>query len=53
MILCPDCHAQAETDLDKVPKVRIRTYEARALLLGEFLQAEVVEPKLLTAPSPQ
>lgn len=50
MILCPDCHTQAEVDLDKVPKVRIRTNEARALLLGEIAEAEIVEVKLLTAP---
>lgn len=50
MILCPDCHTQAESDLDKVPRVRIRTNEARALLLGEIAQAEVIEVKLLNAP---
>jgi 5-methylcytosine-specific restriction endonuclease McrA len=33
MILCPDCHSQAETDLDKVPKVKARTEEAKRLLL--------------------
>lgn len=35
MILCPDCHTQAETDLDKVPKVRIRTEEAKAQLFNK------------------
>lgn len=33
MLLCPDCHQQAETDLDKVPKVRTRTEEVKKLLL--------------------
>jgi 5-methylcytosine-specific restriction endonuclease McrA len=33
MILCPDHHAQAETDLDKVPEVKARTEEVRKLLL--------------------
>lgn len=35
MILCPDCHTQAEADLDKVPKVRQRTNEAIKLLLNQ------------------
>lgn len=33
MILHPDCHSQAETDLDKVPGVRARTNDAKRLLL--------------------
>lgn len=32
IILCADCHQQAETDLDKVPAVRRRTNEVAALL---------------------
>ena len=33
MILCPDHHAQAETDIDKVPKVKTRREQvAKALL---------------------
>lgn len=34
MILCPDHHAQAETDLDKVPKVKARRAEVEKLLLA-------------------
>lgn len=33
MILCPNCHSQAETDLDKVPKVKARALEAERQLL--------------------
>jgi len=33
MVLCPDCHTQAESDLDKVPEVRRRTEEAKKILL--------------------
>jgi 5-methylcytosine-specific restriction endonuclease McrA len=32
IILCPDCHQQAETDLDKVPGVKKRTEEIKVLL---------------------
>lgn len=34
MILCADCHVQAETDIDKVPKAKARTQEAVKLLLN-------------------
>lgn len=34
IVLCPDCHQQAETDLDKVPIVKRRTQEIEKLLLG-------------------
>jgi 5-methylcytosine-specific restriction endonuclease McrA len=34
MILCRDCHAQAETNIDKVPKVKARRNEVVKLLLG-------------------
>lgn len=30
--LCPDCHSQAETDLDKVPKTKARTEQIKKLL---------------------
>jgi|GEM_PF-5456503 len=33
MILCPDCHTQAEVDLDKVPKVKKRRDEVEKLLI--------------------
>jgi 5-methylcytosine-specific restriction endonuclease McrA len=33
MILCPDCHSQAEADLDKVPKVKQRRDEVEKLLI--------------------
>lgn len=34
IILCPDCHQQAEADLDKVPGVKKRTEEIKVLLCG-------------------
>lgn len=34
MILCPDYHTQAEVDIDKTPKVKIRTAEVTKLLLA-------------------
>lgn len=34
MILCPDCHTQAETLLDHAPKVKARRDEVAKLLLG-------------------
>lgn len=33
MILCPDCHTQAETLLDHAPKVKARRDEVQKLLL--------------------
>lgn len=33
MILCPDHHTQAETDIDKVPKVKARRTQVEKLLL--------------------
>lgn len=33
IVLCPDCHQQAESDLDKVPKTKKRTEEIKKLLL--------------------
>lgn len=33
VIICPDCHQQTHSDLDKVPKVKARTEEAKRLLL--------------------
>lgn len=33
MILCPDCHTQAETDIDKTPKVKARTAEVTNILI--------------------
>lgn len=35
MILCPDCHTQAESDIDKTPKVRERRNEVIKLLLNK------------------
>lgn len=34
-ILCPDCHTQAEADLDKVPKTKARRDEMVKLLLNK------------------
>lgn len=34
MILCPDCHTQAETLLDHAPKLKARRDEVVKLLLG-------------------
>lgn len=33
MILCPDCHAQAEADIDKTPKVKVRRSQVEKTLL--------------------
>lgn len=33
IVVCPDCHQQAETDLDKVPIIKMRTQEIDKLLL--------------------
>lgn len=33
IVLCPDCHSQAETDISKVPYVQQRTGEIKKLLL--------------------
>lgn len=33
IVVCPDCHQQAETDLDKVPIVKRRTQEIEKTLL--------------------
>lgn len=35
MVLCPDCHSQVESDIDKVPRVKVRTAEVAKLLLNQ------------------
>lgn len=34
IILCPDCHTQVETDIDKIPYVKKKTEKIRKELLG-------------------